>query len=452
MPAAVDRRRSRWLSAVMAEHAREPGAHPRAPRSTTPPSKRPPQPAASPVALSAGSPSGALQLQQLAGNRAVSSVVDQIARETLQRVAVKESPPNETLYNQPGTGGKAGAAQYGGDVSYDMSRNGDAGVTITIKIQFLSQSRNGIDPTSPGAPAGTPRLGALIGSPTEIPATDPDNRRAWCQNIVKEQVKPWNGKLSFVGEEVNVIDANTKKRLPVTFTSVAVFGLADKADKRIIVHPTSTVANPATGNPIDAGNYYLNKGNYGANDSVIAAHEYGHLLGIDDEYSQSNEMLNGLLHQAAPGNAPSAMKALDKKTVERMALAALRAPLVAQLRSMIPAVTDAFRAKRALVKAKMATAARSGVVDAAVRTALEANLTAASEPGLGPSVPRAVAFETTANFSNLTAAGEGVEAGFSAAAMSTQITNAYQAALGTAQNATVTCPESAARPSTCTGR
>ena len=114
----------------------------------------------------------------------------------------------------------------------------------------------------------------------------------------------------------------------MTFTSVAVFGLGDTYDKRIIVHPMSTQANRATGNPIDAGNYYLNKGSYGANDSVIAAHEYGHLLGIDDEYSQSNEMLNGLLHQAAPGSAPSAMEALDKKTVERMVLSSLRQPLV----------------------------------------------------------------------------------------------------------------------------
>ena len=146
-------------------------------------------------------------------------------------------------------------------------------------------------------------------------------------------------------------------------------------------------------------------------------------------------MLNGLLHQAAPGSAPSAMKALDKKTVERMVLSSLRQPLVTQLRAMIPAVTDAFRTQRALVKTRMATAARSGVVDAAVRTALEQNLTASSEPGLGTSVPRVVAFQTTANFSNVTAAGEGVEAGFSAAAMTTQIASAYEAALGAAQRA-----------------
>lgn len=378
-----------------------------------------------------------LDLQRLAGNAAVSSVVGKIVRDTLQRVPVKESPPNETLYNQPGTGGKAKAQDYGGDVSYDMTRNGDSGVTITIKIQFLNQSRCGRKKL-PTDPPNTPDLGDLVGDPTEIPTNDPDNRRAWCQNIVTEQVKPWNGKLTMVGEEVNVIDANTKKRLPVTFNSVAVFGKGEKHDQVIIVHPMSTTADPATGNPIDAGNYYLNKGRYSSNDSVIAAHEYGHLLGIDDEYSQSNEMLNALLHQAAPGNAPSAMKALDKKTVERMVLAALSIPLQAQLTTMMPAITDAFRAKRALVKTRMAAAARAGIVDAAVRAELENNLKASSEPGLSPSVPRAVAFETTANFSNITAAGEGVEAGFSAASMATQISSAYEKALLAAQGAAVT--------------
>ena len=418
-------------------HEPEPARRPVSSHQTATPS--PP-----PAHTTGGSPADAwaLNLQRLAGNRAVAAVVHRIAEQTaeqvaLQRVAVTYSPPNETLYNQPGTGGTAGAAQYGGDISYDMVRNGDTGVTVTIRIQFLNQARNGIDPSAPGAPPGTPRLGALIGSPTVIPVNDPDDRRTWCQNIVKEQVKPWNGKLTLVGEEVNVFDDNTKKRLPVTFNSVAVFGLTDKYDKRIIVHPTATRADPSTGNPIDAGNYYLNKGNYSADDAVIAAHEYGHLLGIDDEYSQSNVMLNSLLHQAAPAGAPSAMAALDKKTVERMVLAALTKPLLARLATMVPAVTDAFRAKRAMVKTKMAAAARTGIIDAAVRTELENNLRASSEPGLSPSVPRVVAFQTTANFSNVTAAGEGVEAGFSAADMAAQISSAYEAALGSARRASV---------------
>jgi hypothetical protein len=223
----------------------------------------------------------------------------------------------------------------------------------------------------------------------------------------------------------------------VTFNSVAVFGLGDKYDQRIIVHPKSTRADRATGNPIDAGNYYLNKGNYSADDKVIAAHEYGHLLGIDDEYSQSNEMLNGLLHQAAPKTAPSAMAAVDKKTVEKMVLASLKQPLLDQLKATLPAVTDAFRAKRATVKAKMAAAARSGVVDPAVRGEVEKQLTAASEPGVASSIPRIVAFESTKNFSNLTASGEGVEAGFDAAKMASRIVSMYEVAIGTAQGTTI---------------
>ena len=416
----------------MGERAREPGPH-----TQTPPVKRPLARAAASPKSTTTTPKPSFDLQRLAGNRAVLSAVRQIADGALQRVAVKETPPDETLYNQPGAGGKAGATNYGGDVSYDMVRNGDSDVSITVRIQFLNQSRNGVDPSAVGAPAGTPALGTLLGSPTEIPVNDPDDRRGWCRDMVKEQVKPWNGKLTLVGEEVNVFSKNTPKRLQVNFTSVAVFGLAEKHDQVIIVHPKSVQADPRTGNPIDAGNYYLNKGNYTNDDKVIAAHEYGHLLGIDDEYSQSNEMLNALLHQAAPSGAPSAMAALDKRTIERMVLASLKTPLLAQLTTTLPAVTDAFRAKRAAVKTKMATAAKSGVIDAAVRTELEGNLAAASDPKLGPSVPRAVAFETTKNFSNVTVSGEGVEAGFSAAAMTTQILSAYEGALGTAQGALV---------------
>jgi hypothetical protein len=420
----------------MRERVPEPGSAPKPVR----PHRAPPAPP-----LNATSKDGSgygvgrwpLDLQRLAGNRTVAAVVDRIAEDALQRVAIKETPPDETLYNQPGAGGTAGAAKYGGDVSYDMTRTGDTGATVTVRIQFLNQTRNGVDPNAPGAPAGTPPLGSLLGSPTEIPANDPDDRRKWCQDIVKEQVKPWNGKLTLVGEEVNVFSKNTPKRLPVTFNSVAVFGLSDKYDQRIIVHPTSTKADPKTGNPIDAGNYYLNKGNYGNDDKVIAAHEYGHLLGIDDEYSQSNEMLNALLHQAAPKDAPSAMAALDKKSVERMVLASLKKPVLDRLKATLPAVTDAFRAKRAAVKTKMAAAARTGVVDTAVRTELEKNLAAASDPKLGPSVPRVVAFQTTKNFSNLTVAGEGVEAGFDAAKMAAAILSKYELALNTAQGAVV---------------
>ena len=47
------------------------------------------------------------------------------------------------------------------------------------------------------------------------------------------------------------------------------------------------------------------------------------MLGIPDQYSQSNEQLNVLMHQAAPKTAASSRAALDKTTIERMTLAAL---------------------------------------------------------------------------------------------------------------------------------
>ena len=68
-----------------------------------------------------------------------------------------------------------------------MERQGDSGVTVTVRIRFVD---------SPRKADGTP-----VGAPTEIPANDPDDRRGWCQNIVTEQVKPWNGQADARGRD-----------------------------------------------------------------------------------------------------------------------------------------------------------------------------------------------------------------------------------------------------------
>ena len=369
-----------------------------------------------------------LDLQRTAGNRAVSSLVSranqsQPGAAVVQRVEVKDKALSETLYNQSGAGGKAGAAQYNLTPAYVLTRTGDSGVTAKVRIKFLHQVR------------GPDKV--LIGSPTEIPVNDPDDRRGWAEKLTKEQVKPWNGHVTMTGEEVNVASKNTTKRLPLTFEAVPVFGLNDKDfDAVVIIHPSSVVAG-SPGQPIDAGNYYINKGAYSADEKVIAAHEYGHLIGIPDEYSQSNEQLNALLHQAAPGTAPSAQAALDKTTVERMVLSSLRTPLMDALNTAMPSVTDALRAKRAAVKKQLAAVTKTGVKDAAVTTELEKQLTAAAQPGVAKGVPRAVAFQTTRNFSNKDLAGSTVEAGFSAAALATMIRDKYSASLWGAEHADV---------------
>ena len=417
------------------------------------------------------SPNDVMALQGMVGNRAVSSVMRSVA----QRVAMQDPDRSETVYNATNAAGQATANTYGGGtdasgaanvIKYDMARNGDAGVTVTVKIKFLSQSRNTVDPTAPGSPAGTPALGTLLGSPTEIPVTDPDNRRAWATDMAGKAVAIWNGRLTLTEEPEAAAAAPAAapaapaggvpadagvpaagvgpapgpipppKKLPVTFTSVPVFGLADPADTQIIVHPSSTVAG-TPGQPIDAGNYYVNKGGYSGDDSVIAAHEYGHLLGIPDEYSQSNSQLNALIHQAAPAGAPSAGPALDRASVHRMVLNALKQPLVGALGAAIAPVTAAIRAQKAKVRKAMVAAAKAGVVDPAVISELTTMLATRSEARLAPSVPGAIAFETTRNFSGISVGGGAVEAGFSASALSTTITDAYMKALTGAETAAV---------------
>ena len=179
----------------------------------------------------------------------------------------------------------------------------------------------------------------------------------------------------------------------------------------------------------------MNKGNYSGSDDVIAAHEYGHLLGIPDEYSQSNEQMHALLHQSSPAGAASAGAALDRTTVERMVLAALQRPLFDRLAASVPAVTSAFQAKRALVVTKMGAAARTGAASAPVTEALRAQLAATSDPTLGASVPGVVAFETTSNFSAHDRAAAGVADGFSATAISALVTDSYWKALSAPQSA-----------------
>ncbi|MET0773225.1 MAG: hypothetical protein ABWZ82_09085, partial [Candidatus Limnocylindrales bacterium] len=306
---------------------------------------------------------------------------------------------------------------------------GDSGVTITVRIQFLNQARNTV-PKAADAPADAPELGDLLDDPTEIPGDDP--RRAWATTVVEEGVKNWNGRLTLVGEETALFsDEVTRKRLPVTFRAVPVFGLKDKAHSQVIVHPSSVVAG-TPGNPIDAKNYYMNKGGYTGDEKVIAAHEYGHLLGIADEYSQSNEQINALIHQAAPDDAPSARKALDKATIERMVLLALKVPMLAQLDTAMPQVVAAIQAQRKLITKRMAAAARAGAASADVRTQLRDQLVERAAGAVAPNVPGVVAFQTTTNFSNISEAATGVSAGFSTSALTTQIRDAYWKALGDA--------------------
>ena len=81
------------------------------------------------------------------------------ARETLQRVAVKETPPDETLYNQPGAGGKAGATNY---YLNKGTYSDDDSVIAAHEIRPSARHRRRVQPEQPDAqqPCSTRRLPA----------------------------------------------------------------------------------------------------------------------------------------------------------------------------------------------------------------------------------------------------------------------------------------------------
>src|SRR4051794_31275253 len=115
-----------------------------------------PRPRARPALTSPDTASGVLaRLQRSAGNRAVAAVLERDPGRLVQRVEVTDKPYSETLYNQSGTGGKAKAKDYGLTPSYVLTRNGDSGLTVKVRVQFLHQVR-GAD-------------GKLQASPVEIP-------------------------------------------------------------------------------------------------------------------------------------------------------------------------------------------------------------------------------------------------------------------------------------------
>ena len=380
--------------------------------------------------------SGMLALQRMAGNQAVVAAMRSLkapapTARPLQRVLVQTGDQGETLYNQTGPGGKAGAAHYGGEGKYELERQADTGASVTIKIKFIRQHRNTLPPP-PGSKTA-PKVGQLTGPESEIP----DGDRGWARDTAAAAMNHWNGKVLFVATEDVAPEGGAAgppnrvdKRLPVTFKAEPVFDLAASAHQTVVVHPANVVGG-STGNPIDAGNYYMKKDEkkYPVSDDVIYAHEYGHLMGINDEYSQSNEQINLLLHQAAPANAASLMAALDKQTIETMTLAALSRPLRARLDAAMPAVTSALRAQRALVKGRMSTAAAEGVQADSVREWLTDRLLHSTTANLDPKIPDAIAFQTTKNFGSKQIAGSIVEQTFATGALSTRIAGSYRQAI-----------------------
>ena len=366
-------------------------------------------------------------LQGAAGNRAVTALLS--GETAVQRVPVTVPTRRETLFNQPAPRGRATSEVYGdaSGAKLDISRGGTPEVvTVTVRIRFLDQAR-----VAAGATAG-----ADTGPQTVIPAGD--ERRAWAQGMCAKAPGLWTGRAKLVGKRhprprdswdaIVHPDPGGPVTLPLVFRAVPVFDLVSPADVTVNVFGSATTAG-GDQHPIDAGHYYMDKGtSYPYPEEAIYAHEYGHLLGLSDEYSHSNPQMHALLHDIDPKTAAARGTALDTESVRRMVLAALTRPLFNRLHGAGKEIGAVFgRASRPLREA-LGGEIRGALADPGIRTLFTANLPPASAK-LAPTVPGVVAAAAGARRNTTDLAGGVVTRELAPRALRALIDNRYYAAL-----------------------
>ena len=383
----------------------------------------------------------------------------------LQRVPINVTGGNfdETLLtNTPTTAVPAGgtasytAGHYTGNTAYQMERKGD-NVEINVRVLFL-------DPPSAANTGGS-----------ELPSSDP--RRAQVTPIMSTLTTHWNNKFRLFGHRLpdegagagshasappstgsadagsgasagtSAPPASTEVRLPLVFKAEAVWTSSAAHDQQVFLHsnvadpnvadPSRTVGAPAGTAPqmnvIDAGNWYLRRaaGWYGSrrgNEAdpdnfpmdAIYAHEYGHYLGIPDEYSRSNPAMHTIMHGVAQtqGERDQMDRELDQAGVRAIIMAALLPQIQSRLTNINAVVTAAITQQKSIMEHKLADSLRqnwrdSGVItniNNIIRPQLEAHAAAGTapatpdQPHARAALPTAVTFEAAKNMSYVTIA------------------------------------------------
>ena len=399
------------------------------------------------------SPVTLLRLQRAAGNRAVSRAVarqlgDATGLDAVQRVAVPVEY-SETLQQN----GAAGATSYvpstysikttspsrsaAGETRpsrYQLTR-GRSSVDVEVRIKF-------IDPVNG-------RQGVGVELPAETAA---DQRRSQATSVCQRLVGMWNGQFGFfatrqdpvagVPEEAETID------LPVRFTATPVFDIDAEADAAVNLH----LGQAGPGAAFDAGNYYRLMANGRPAPDSVYAHEYGHLLGLPDEYNQSNPQAHAILHDAAVGaGAPSASPAmtrrLDDATRRLMVLQAVRPHLTTAINGIAGTVSTAFATQQRLLVNRLWSVMRQAWRDRATIDGLVATYSTAlaGVDGATRRLPEVVAFEARDNLSYYTIAQNAVTSALSPASFGTLVrsafTNAMQSALTNASRILINIAE-----------
>ena len=431
-----------------------------------------------------------LQLQQMRGNAYTQRVMRQIrlrpdpgkplstgiaeglAAEgiAVQRVPINVPATEETLYtgNQTATGSQ-GAGRYstnpadardptnttGGTTQYELTRDDtNRNATVEVKIRFVNQART--------VPAG----GTTFPAPTVIPTSDPRrdfaNRLCGTTDAPGPMLAPWNGQFVLISRRrpppsggtpaptdagatagtptstpatsggtgtPPTTSAPDEIRLNLRFRATPIWDLTTPAHHVVRLFGAGTPGGSA-GNPIDATNFYTDttsSGAYAATTDMIYAHEFGHMMGIPDEYSRSNDQMHRLFHRVSPTDETRMNTALDRATISRMVLAAIQPQLQTAIHNLSGEAATMFAATRPTISRQLATGIfqgwREGTILDTVATNVQGQMTAPTQSSLLGRVPAVLRFEALQNLSNLSFAQEVTDSEMAAGSLETLLNN-----------------------------
>jgi hypothetical protein len=244
-------------------------------------------------------------------------------------------------------------------------------------------------------------------------------------------------------------------RLPLKFKATPEWNPADDGTMPVVhIHPQTEAADSTKpGKRIDSGNWFMNMGDYGNDATATAAHEYGHLLGIPDEYSQSNPQMHALMHQASPTISAGQDQALDDAATKWMVLRAMAPTLGKHAKATAGVALQAIQAKKADLEREM-RAAIAGLwgddkVIAAVKAKIDPQLTKGGHAALIPNVAASIRHEG-AGLDVTGVAHRAVQSQLNFATVRSLIVNALTSALTTAQTVKIPITNTAGQKSTMT--
>ncbi|GAA1847185.1 hypothetical protein GCM10009750_37040 [Agromyces salentinus] len=396
-------------------------------------------------------------LQRSAGNRAVSALVQRqrhqsggdsrrpggahhAASPMVQRVPVTVPSREETLFNQRGTPGStpgtAGAAVFGHDrgKTFDLARTGSPeAVVVTVRIRFFQEGRVLSAPDAQGRTHP-------VNDDNKSVIPPGDARRPFAQNICTTAPAHWNNRATLAGvraapgliDSIFTTDTGGPVRLPIRFRAEPVWDLTSPVDSEVRVFPQSQAAGGPV-HPVDAGHFYMNTtANYAGMDlEAIYAHEYGHLIGLSDEYSQSHPQMHALMHGMDPATSAQRSAAMTRESVRRMVLAALIPQLHGRVASAAGEISQQFVRAQAPVRSALGASVRTAMTDPTTIAMLQISVppTAAR---LTPYVPRTLA-AAARNPANTTApAAAAVAAEFAPGPIESTLRRLYYSSLNRA--------------------